>query len=49
MVVKAGRQDWSSRLVVKVVVKVVVKIVVKIVVIASPIACVVLFFDFFLW
>ena len=44
MVVKAGRQDWSSRLVVKVVVKVVVKIVVKIVVIASPIACVVLFY-----
>ena len=36
MVVKAGRQDWSSRLVVKVVVKVVVKIVVKIGVIASP-------------
>ena len=49
MVVKAGRQDWSSRLVVKVVVKVAVKIVVKIVVIASPIACVVLFFDIFLW
>ena len=51
LVVKAGRQDWSSRLVVKVVVKVVVKIVVKIVfkivVIASPLTCVVLFFDIF--